>query len=60
MSFIPNLKIQTCNMKKKNRESVTGSVIKTTGTVEFEDGLWTGNHLKARNSLQRVCTIPGI
>ena len=30
-----------------NRESVAGSVIQTTGTVEFEDGLWIGNHLKA-------------
>ena len=37
----------------KNRESVAGSVIQATGT-----GLWIGNHLKARNSLQRVCTIP--
>ena len=42
------------------RESVAGSVIKVTGTVEFEDGLWIGNHPKARNILQRVCTIPGV
>ena len=43
-----------------NRESVAGSVIQATGTVEFEDGLWIGNHLKARNGLQRVRTIPGV
>ena len=41
-----------------NRESVAGSVIQATGTVEFEDGLWIGNHLKARNGLQRFRTIP--
>ena len=44
----------------KYRESVTGSVIQATGTVEFEDGLWIGNHLKSRNGLQRVRTIPGV
>ena len=43
-----------------HRESVAGSVIQATGTVEFEDGLWIGNHLKARNGLQRVRTIPGV
>ena len=43
-----------------NRESMAGSVIQATGTVEFEDGLWIGNHLKARNGLQRVRTIPGV
>ena len=43
-----------------NRESVAGSVIQATGMVEFEDGLWIGNHLKARNGLQRVCTIPEV
>ena len=37
-----------------------GSVIQATGTVEFDDGLWIGNHLKAQNVLQRVCPIPGI
>ena len=37
-----------------NWESVVGSVIQATGTVEFEDGLWIGNYLKARNGLQRV------
>ena len=41
-----------------NRESVAGSVIQATGMVDFEDGLWIGNHLKARNGLHRVCTIP--
>ena len=35
-----------------------GSVIQGTGMVEFEDGLWIGNHLKAQNGLQRVRTIP--
>ena len=37
-----------------------GSVVQATGTVEFEDGLWIGNHLTARNGLQRVRTIPGV
>ena len=41
-------------------ESVAGSVIQATGTVEFEDGLLIGNHLKAQNGLQRVDTIPGV
>ena len=26
---------------------VAGSVIQATGTVEFEDGLWMGKHLKS-------------
>ena len=43
-----------------NRKSVVGSVIQATGMVEFEDGLWIGHHLKARNGLQRVSTIPGV
>ena len=42
------------------RESVAGFVIQATGTVEFEDGLWIGNQLKARNDLQRVCPITGV
>ena len=42
------------------RESMAGSVIQATGMVEFEDGLWIGNPLKARNGLQRVRTIPGV
>ena len=37
-----------------------GSEIQVTGTVEFDNGLWIGNHLKARNDQQRVCTIPGV
>ena len=41
------------------QESVVSSVIQATGTVEIEDGLWIGNHLKAQNGLQRVYTIPG-
>ena len=41
-------------------ESRPGSVIQTTGTVEFEDGLWIGNHLKAQNGLLRVRNIPGV
>ena len=40
-------------------ESMAGSVIKVIGTMEFEDGLWIGNQLKAKNGLQRVSTIPG-
>ena len=39
---------------------MAGSVIQATGMLEFEDGLWIGNHLKARNGLQRVRTIPGV
>ena len=39
---------------------MAGSVIQVTGTVEFEDGLWIGNHQKARNGLQRVCSILGV
>ena len=42
------------------RESMVGSVIQATGTVEFEDGLWIGNHLKAQNGLQRARIILGI
>ena len=42
------------------QESVAGSVIQATGTVEFEDGLWIGNHLTVQNGLQRVCIIPGV
>ena len=33
---------------------MAGSVIQATGMVEFEDGLWIGNHLKTQNGLQRV------
>ena len=39
----------------QHRESVVGSVIQATGSVEFEDDLWIGNHLMAR-----VRTIPGV
>ena len=31
------------------------SVIQATGTLEFEDGLWIENHIKAH----KACTIPG-
>ena len=40
-------------------ESVAGSVIQATGTVEFKDELWIGNHFKACNGLHRVHTTPG-
>ena len=43
-----------------NQEFVASSVIQATGIVEFEDGLWIRNYLKARNGLQRVRTIPGV
>ena len=43
-----------------NWESVAGSVIQATWTVEVEDVLWIGNHLKAGNDLQRVRTILGV
>ena len=36
------------------------AVIQATGMVEFEDGLWIRNHLKAQNGLQRVRTVPGV
>ena len=36
----------------------TGSIIQATGVVEFKDGLYIGNQLKAGNGLQRVNTIP--
>ena len=39
-------KFTICLLKRVYRESVAGSVIQATGTVEFEDGLWIGNHLK--------------
>ena len=40
-------------------KTVAGSVIQATGTVEYEDGFWTGNHLRAANGLQRIRTILG-
>ena len=40
------------------RESMAGFVIQTTRIMEFEDGLWIGNHLKAQNGLQRAPIIP--
>ena len=56
--FVPN---ESFSMRIYfDRESVAGSVIQATGTLEFEDGLWIGNCLKAQNGLQRVCTIPGV
>ena len=39
---------------------MVGSVIQANGTVEFEDGLWIRNHLKAQNGLQRVLTRPRV
>ena len=39
---------------------MAGSVIQATGIVEFGDGLWIGNHLKARNGPQWVCTVFGV
>ena len=36
----------------------TGSVIKASGKVEFEDGQRIGNFSEAGNSLKRVHTIP--
>ena len=44
----------------EQRESMLGSVIQAAWMVEFEDGLWIGNHLKAQNGLQRVRIIPGV
>ena len=41
-------------------ESMAGSVIQATGSVEFEDYLWVENHVKDQNGLQRVCTIPWV
>ena len=51
--------LQPVNIHKIHyRESVAGSVILTSGMVEFEEGFWIGNHLTAVNGLQRVCNIP--
>ena len=36
---------------------MAGAVIQATGRTELEDGLCAGGQLKARNGLQRVCTI---
>ena len=38
--------------------SMVGSVIQVTGRTDFEDGLRIGNQSEAKNSLQRVRTIP--
>jgi len=38
---------------------MAGSVIQATGTEDFREGLWIGDDLKAKNGLQRFCTIPG-
>ena len=37
---------------------MAGSVIQATGRTDFEDGLRIRNQSEARNSLQRVRTIP--
>ena len=42
------------------QESVADSVIQAIEMLEFEDGLWIGNHLKVVNGLQRAHTIPGV
>ena len=55
-----HLDITQANKVGEYRESVTGSVIQATETVEFEDCLWIGNHQKAVNGMQRVCTLPGV
>ena len=39
---------------------MASSAIQATGTVEFEDGLWLGNHIKAQDGLQKVRTVPGV
>ena len=56
--LIWDIKAGLHNIFRFDRESVAGFVIQVTKIVEFEDGLWIGNHLKARNCLQRVRTIP--
>ena len=40
--------------------SMAGSAIQATKMAEYEDGLKKGNQSGARNSLQRICTIPEI
>ena len=37
-----------------------GIVILATGAVEFDDGLWIRNQLKAWNGRQRILDIPGV
>ena len=39
---------------------MAGSLIQATGMVEFVDGLWIENQLKARKGLLKVHTIPGV
>ena len=39
--------ITNSDASKNKLELVAGSKIQTTGTVDFEDGFWIGNHLKS-------------
>ena len=55
----PPKNTQPCNIKW-HWESIVGSVIQATWTVDIEDGLWKGNHLKAQNGLQVVYNTPGV
>ena len=57
---VANLMPDKKKEKKQLREFVAGSLIQADGTLEFQDGLWIGNHQKAWNGLQRVSTIPGV
>ena len=36
------------------QESVEGSLIQATGAVEYEDGSWKGNQLRAQNNLEFI------
>ena len=44
MGIIRSQKGISCIATTTYQESMVGSVIEATGTVEFEDGLWIGNH----------------
>ena len=43
-----------------NQESVADFVIQATRTMEFEDGVWIGNQLKAQNGLLTAALVLGL
>ena len=51
------LSVQSNNYQR-SKKSLVGFVIQATGMEEFNDGLWIGNQLKAKNALQMVRTNP--
>ena len=56
----PPKNTQPCNFKW-HWESIVGSVIQATWTVDIEDCLWKGNRLKAQNGLLIIPWVrPGL